>query len=197
MSAPCIFCDPRQFDGRLIVKRDGFLVVATKGQIVDGYSLVIPKRHVSCFGELEQEELECAEAVLARVRFACLMAYGRQPILFEHGLAGQSVKHAHMHAVPTDADLFPRLAADFPDHERLPSLQPLRETYRREGPYLYYERADGGRTLFHVFPRPQYLRVALADAVGHPERADWKKVDQAADEEMVAATVATLGKTLK
>ncbi len=197
MTVLCPFCEPKELEPRLIAEERGFMIVATKGQIVPGYALVIPTRHASCFGELTEEELADAEAVLYRLRNACLSVYGRSPIVFEHGIVGQTVKHAHLHVVPADADLRPLIAADFPNRIRTVTLRTVRDVYRREGAYLYYESADGERSVYSVLPRAQYLRVALAAAVGRPEAADWKAVDQQADARAAESTRELLADALR
>lgn len=188
MRARCTFCDRRAFEDRLIFESANFLVFPTKGQIRSGYTLITPKRHTICFGEFSEQEMEEVAAVKGRVRRATEAAYGRAPIFFEHGVVGQSVKHAHMHAVPARADLFRRIFADFPDYQRITSLSALQETFQREGPYLYYENAGGEMFLFHIFKWPQYLRIVLAEEEGLPERGDWKKMDQLLDNELMLET---------
>ena len=197
MTAHCAFCEPKELKPRLIAEERGFLIVASKGQIVPGYTLVIPSRHASCFGDLTEEEIADAEEVLLRIRRACLAAYGRAPIVFEHGIAGQTVKHAHLHVVPADTDLRERIAADFPRRIRTATLRTLRDVYRREGAYLYYESAAGERFVYSMLPQAQYLRIVLAAAVGRPEAADWRNVDQQADERIAQKTRASMAAALR
>ena len=172
MKARCSFCDRRAFEDRLIFESANFLVFPTKGQIVEGYVLLVPKRHTICIGELSDAELDEFIALKSRVRDSTVSAYHRPPIIFEHGVVGQSVKHAHVHAVPAETDLFPRIVADFPDYQRITSLHALAEVFQREGPYLYYENAQSEMFLFHIFKWPQYLRIVLAEEVGMPERGN-------------------------
>lgn len=181
MKARCPFCDRRAFEDRLVFESMNFMIIATLGQILEGYVLIVPKRHTICFGEFSDQEMEEVALLKQKVKGAIASAYRQNPIFFEHGVVGQSVKHAHMHAVPTDTDLFQKIVADFPDYQRITSLTSLQEVFQREGPYLYYENAEGQMFLFHIFKWPQYLRIVLAEAVGMPERADWKKMDQILD----------------
>lgn len=197
MSARCPFCDRGALQERLILESSGFAVIPTKGQILEGYTLIVPKRHTICFGDFSEQEMDEAAMLMERVRNATIRAYGQAPIFFEHGIVGQSVKHAHMHSVPTDVDLFDRIVADFPDYEKVASLTAMQAVFQREGPYLYYENAKGERYVFHIFKWPQYLRLVLADAVGHPERGNWREMDPQLDAAMMLSTWTKLSKEIK
>ncbi|MFY9461968.1 MAG: HIT family protein [Candidatus Sungiibacteriota bacterium] len=197
MRARCTFCDRRAFEERLILESANFLVFPTKGQIVEGYVLLVPKRHIICLGELTEAEMEEFAGVKAKITESTKAAYGRPPIFFEHGVVGQSVKHAHMHGVPTEADLFDRIFADFPDYQRVTTLTALQEVFQREGPYLYYENAGGEMFIFHIFKWPQYLRIVLAEVVGLPERGDWKKMDPIIDNTLMLETQKKLTRGLR
>lgn len=197
MSARCPFCDRGALEDRLILESPNFAVIPTKGQILDGYTLLIPKRHTICFGDLSESEMDEAVMLLERVRNAVTAAYGQPPIVFEHGVVGQTVRHAHLHVVPTAVDLLARIVADFPDYQRVSTLAAVQETFQREGPYLYYENAKGEKHVFRIFKWPQYLRLVLAEEVGHPERGDWKKMDPLLDQKMMLSTWETLAAALK
>lgn len=188
MKRRCPFCDRRVFEDRLILESKNFVVFPTKGQILEGYVLIAPKRHIICFGELSETEMEEFAKLKTQVTDLISTAYGQRPIFFEHGVVGQSVKHAHFHGVPTDTDLFPRIVADFPDYQNITSLESLQEVFQREGPYLYYENAKGEMFLFHIFKWPQYLRIVLAEEVGMPERGDWRAMDSLLDNALMLET---------
>jgi hypothetical protein len=59
--------------------------------------------------------------------------------------------------------------------------------------YLWYQDPDGGMWLHEPHGnRPQYFRVILAEALGTPELADWRKADPDEDRRRVEATVGKL-----
>ncbi len=196
MNNGCPFCDPEEMRSRIVMETEHFYVVPTKGQIVEGYVLVIPKRHAACYGDLTEAELTEAEGILARLRTAITDEYGQAPIVWEHGIIGQTVKHGHIHVFPCAPDLKEAIAAKFPDNEPMKALDELREVFRREGPYLFYESAAGVRTLFHVFRIPMYLRIVAAEALQHPERANWRTMDTDLDARMMKDTCEKLRKKL-
>jgi diadenosine tetraphosphate (Ap4A) HIT family hydrolase len=102
----CLFCEmPAQ---RVIMEnahayaiRDGFAVTA-------GHSLVIPKRHVSDYFGLTQDELLACDALIRRLRQTILE---EDPAVagFNIGanagaVAGQTVFHCHIHLIPRRED---------------------------------------------------------------------------------------------
>jgi len=71
--------------------------------ISEGHTLVIPKRHVGSFFELETAELEDLLSVLERAKARLDAEYG--PDGFNIGIndgpaAGQTVPHLHVHLIP-------------------------------------------------------------------------------------------------
>ncbi|MBI4676194.1 MAG: HIT domain-containing protein [Elusimicrobia bacterium] len=164
---------------RIVRETDNFVVLPTIGQIVEGYLLVLPKAHCLSLGHIPKEnyrELEMLKdetvAVLSRV-------YCR-PILFEHGAVsatrkgGACVTHAHLHVVPADVDLLPRIDHRMP-RRSLGGLSELKVQVERGIPYLFYETRGGDRFVFDACRLPsQYLRRLLAIEVGAEYKWDWK-----------------------
>lgn len=71
--------------------------------ISEGHTLVIPKRHVGSFFELETAELEDLLSVLERAKARLDAEYG--PDGYNIGIndgpaAGQTVPHLHVHLIP-------------------------------------------------------------------------------------------------
>lgn len=191
----CPFCDPKAIS-HAIFENDDFLVFPTKGQIVEGYVLLVPKRHASCLGELADAEVEKFVRLKNRIADAMAVVYGQQPIFFEHGVVGQTVHHAHLHAAPVDLDLLPRIAEDFPIYSQIPDFSLLRDAFRRDGKYLYWENAGGEKFIFRTpWPLkvpPQYLRIVFAHAAGVPGLANWREMDPMLDNELIRKTAEKL-----
>lgn len=208
MESNCPFCDPENFKDRLIAEVDGFYVVATLGQITNsGYVLIIPKRHVPCIGAMEPSELDSAGALLHRVDRAIMDEYPTNweaswpGLMFEHGIVGQTVKHAHIHVMPGYCDLTPLIKRGFPkecsERQFAAYLQDLGKLYKEKlKPYLFWRDA---KTLFsHSVvcwdppAPPQYLRIVAAEALGRPERANWREMDPELDKKLGDETVRRL-----
>lgn len=184
---PCQFCytdAKEELAERLITETEQFYVIPTFGQIVEGYVLIVPKRHAACLGALTDEELSEYGVLHGRVRDAVADAYGREPIAFEHGVVGQTLSHAHMHLAPppNGEELVERISPD----RTIANFAMLRAVYFQRGKYLFYESADTRKHIVYVGDEipPQYLRIQFAESVGHPERANWRTMDQELDSAM-------------
>jgi diadenosine tetraphosphate (Ap4A) HIT family hydrolase len=199
----CVFCDRSTFEERIISETDEYYVIATLGQITDGYVLLFPKKHVPCMGALPQEDTHIMFGTAFRVWQALSAEYARGSdpreflvTAFEHGIVGQSVKHAHMHLVPQVVDMTDRIRNDFPDYEieELDDASELNWRYTDwPRPYLFWTRHDGAPMVCWDPPAPaQYLRIVLADMLGHPERANWRTMDQKLDKKLWSETVRRL-----
>lgn len=98
----CLFCEmPAQ---RVVMEntyayavRDGFPVTA-------GHSLIIPKRHVSDYFGLTQQELLACDELIRRLR-QTILQHDASVAGFNIGanageVAGQTVFHCHIHLIP-------------------------------------------------------------------------------------------------
>lgn len=202
MESNCPFCDRRQFEGRLVAETKRFYLIATLGQITDGgYVLIFPKEHISCVGDfiyVNQNDYDFIHQALKAV----WQEYQREsdepyPVTtFEHGIVGQTIKHAHIHILPTIIDVTPRIRADFPTSEFEDNLYPgqLQELYqKRREPYLQWTIADREAVICWNPPAPsQYLRIVVAEALGRPERANWRQMDPELDKKLWTETVQRL-----
>jgi diadenosine tetraphosphate (Ap4A) HIT family hydrolase len=71
--------------------------------ISPGHTLIVPKRHLSCFFDLSEKEQSDLWSLVAEVRSHLQKQH--QPDGFNIGLndgpaAGQTVMHAHIHIIP-------------------------------------------------------------------------------------------------
>ena len=185
MGKTCVFCYRTKFEIRIVHEDERTYVVATLGQINEGYVLVIPKTHISCLGEMQQKDLGYFANLVERVCNAEALEYKVRPILFEHGIVGQSIPHAHLHIVPVSVDLTPFVSRDFPacTIEDLCSFEDLGAAYAKNAtPYLFWQTPEGtNRICWNPPAPPQYLRIIIANALGRPKSADWRNADPIVD----------------
>ena len=193
----CVFCDPDKIKSRTIVSLDGVNIVATLGQItIGGYVLLIPTDHVPCIGAMDKEQIKIIDRVADLIVQAIKSEYKSPVLIFEHGIVGQTIKHAHLHFLPTDIDSSHRIQSDFPKSEKqiiedLASLQLLYQT--RQEPYLLWSTSSGKFSVCWNPPaQPQYLRIISAEMLNVPERADWKKMDPELDKTLIDETIRKL-----
>ncbi|GAA4412062.1 hypothetical protein GCM10023148_05290 [Actinokineospora soli] len=156
--------------------------MASLGPMVSGYTLLLTKQHHSCCAAIPEDQLPEFTRLVDAIRSAQVTTYGSS-LSFEHGRTGSCVTtghgddacfHAHLHFVPTSADLATEVRKDYPLHP-LPDWSALLKTYSLDGaPYLLVQN---GEELEYVaapdrLPR-QYLRTTLARLLGMSPLEDW------------------------
>ncbi len=198
----CVFCDRNQFEERLCGETKDFWIIATLGQITDGgYTLLVPKRHVECLGAMTESEIALMVLVKDTIEIALAKEYGiGAEIVFEHGIVGQTIKHAHLHLMPASCNISNKIVTDFlyQDLTILPiptAFNLLKKLYcLRKEPYLLWRDGTSLRTkVLWNPPAPlQYLRTVVAEAVGRPERANWRNMDPELDRKLWSETVKRL-----
>ena len=100
-SKPCPFCTlPSE---RIVDQNDLALVIRDGFPVSPGHTLVIPKRHVGSFFELDQDEIQSMLALLKTAKVVIDEEF--KPDSYNIGIndgpqAGQTVPHVHMHLIP-------------------------------------------------------------------------------------------------
>jgi len=197
----CPFCEHEQTAKQLVAEIAGNRVIATLGQITDGgYVLVVPKRHVECVGALTAQEVAGFKLATDRVTSAVRREFGGPVTIFEHGVVGQTVPHAHLHVMPEEPELESWIYRDFPraDYEDFDDFAELGAAYAAAPrPYLLWAvQGDILRVCWNPPAPPLYLRLAAAESLGRPERGDWRNVDPVADRKLITETVERLSPRL-
>ena len=105
----CPFCILA--DSRIVARNDFALVIRDGFPISPGHTLIIPRRHIGSFFELEERERASLLALLDQAKEELEGIF--QPDGFNIGIndgaaAGQTVPHLHIH-------LIPRYLGDRPD----------------------------------------------------------------------------------
>ena len=109
----CVLCDivngKPDVSGRkpaIIYESDNFVSIVDLGSIVEGYVLLISKRHINSMGELNESEYSDFISIKSKIISDLEKIYSKKCICFEHGSglknhenAGSSVQHAHFHIV--------------------------------------------------------------------------------------------------
>jgi diadenosine tetraphosphate (Ap4A) HIT family hydrolase len=97
----CPFCHlPTE---RVLAANERALAVADAFPVAVGHTLVIPKRHVGCFFDLDLSEVEAVFRLLRLTRQ--WLDKMHHPSGFNVGVnigfaAGQTIMHAHVHVIP-------------------------------------------------------------------------------------------------
>jgi diadenosine tetraphosphate (Ap4A) HIT family hydrolase len=157
----CPFCDPATVASALATT-EHFYLLADNAPLVEGHALIIPRDHYACYGALPaawDDELLPLKARVSRFE----MERYRPPIFFEHGVFGQTVYHAHLHAVPLGPSGLDVHALAAPDGRPVEGLADVRDWWETQGQYFYLESPlDGSKqTEAAIFPPREgpYVRV--------------------------------------
>jgi diadenosine tetraphosphate (Ap4A) HIT family hydrolase len=157
----CPFCDPATFASALATT-EHFYLLADNAPLVEGHALLIPRDHYACLGALPaawDDELRALKEQVARFETERY----RPAIFFEHGVFGQSVYHAHLHAVPLGPSGLDVRSLAAPDGCPAEGLSDVRNWWETQGQYFYLESPsdDSERTDAAIFPPREgpYIRV--------------------------------------
>jgi diadenosine tetraphosphate (Ap4A) HIT family hydrolase len=162
----------------LILESPNFVVVPTLGHFIPGWCLIVPRLHYACMGALETHLYPEFLSVKSQLETILRSIYG-DVIQFEHGpcslgTAGACVDHAHLHMVPTRADIGAELSSRFMGYP-VDGMTVLASAYRAGRSYLFYENNEGESSMYDVSVLPsQYMRMLLAQELGMLERYDWR-----------------------
>ena len=99
---PCLFCEIPK--GRIILENTLAYAILDGFPVTEMHSLVIPKRHVESYFELEPEELSACNALLKQLQLD-VVKDDSSVTGFNIGVnvgedAGQTIFHCHIHLIP-------------------------------------------------------------------------------------------------
>ena len=102
MSSPCVFCEivAGRSPATIVREWHNALAFVPLNPVVEGHTLVIPKRHVPDFATFERMATASAEAMYAAAELARDMDRPMNLITSKGREATQSVFHLHLHLVP-------------------------------------------------------------------------------------------------
>ncbi|MFP4178050.1 MAG: HIT family protein [Acholeplasmataceae bacterium] len=107
----CVFCEALKDQRRIIAENERAFAIYDRYPVQEGHALIMPKRHVESFFDLEQEEVNDLFALAKKVRTSIDRKH--HPDGYNLGIndgvhSGQTVMHVHLH-------LIPRYRGDVPD----------------------------------------------------------------------------------
>ena len=169
-------------DNNRIFESEHFVFMHDIHPIIPGHCLLMSKAHFRAFAlvplayDLEFKRMLQMSIAFIREQFGT-------PIIFEHGSmsdepgSGVCINHAHLHLIPTKADLTDEIqhySASPLKNQKTDILPALRDV---KDHYLFYQNTDGHSFVIREpkLPIPQqFIRRVIANQ--HPSRAwDWKQ----------------------
>jgi len=186
---PCRFCEITT--GRYgyigidepFASNDNFIAIASIGALVEGWTLVVPKSHQ--FSMRKNYQDPAFADMLANVLPLIVKRYGPL-IAFEHGannkesLTSCGTSHAHLHLVPFEASLIPKLDSSGRQWLKCHASEIENITAGKE--YLFYTELKTKRFwhdpigYLHVLEQPvsQFFRRLIGEHVGNADKSDYK-----------------------
>ncbi len=160
MNENCPFCHWQT--QQVLRETQNFCLIADKHPLREGHSLIIPKIHRQCLGELPSEQ---------QTEFLVLLQYSKQILeqlygyvsCWENGGINQSIAHAHLHLLPVSSNRPIQFSKEMWQSGRITRLEnwaALFEWYKTNGYYRLFQ--NGGIEPPHVVrPLPDHNEKSL------------------------------------
>lgn len=164
-----------------IYETKSFLVIPDLGSIVEGYLLIITKKHLNSMAELKIEQLYELNGLINMLSELAERIYGIIPVLFEHGSAPfemkmnsqNSIYHAHMHLVPFRFESSDKIIQEA-GMNLFEGINCLNKFHRTS--YVYYrtQQKKDYITINQNLPR-QYMRRKIAIDSNKSDKWNWRE----------------------
>ena len=170
----CPHCDPTsQAFQYLLQETSYFYIVCDSHAIVEGHILIIPKQHVSCVAEYPPVVYD--QFLLLYKKASDFLKINYHAVsTFEHGKFGQTVFHSHVHFLPFDGSPLDIVPEGQEKLRVLPDLSNLKELFKKDGGYLFFSIGTDQWSVDVSLVAPRFFRDRFANALGRPERGNWK-----------------------
>jgi hypothetical protein len=161
-----------------------FFVLCGTGPIVRGYTLIVSKDHVPCFGDIPITWYDEFYSIHQRLASALQQTYGHWPAMYEHGRSGACLglrehtdllcEHCHINVVPSSIDLTDRFHPSFRTFS-VTGITDLGTFYRRYGVYLFYQYGSRATVLIPESGNipSSYFRRLYGEALDNPNLWNW------------------------
>lgn len=174
--ADCPHCDKNHLAlSHPLIQDENFWAVCDVHPLTEGHILIIPKAHITCIGALAAEDFERFVKLYEKVKDFLEANYGSYAV-FEHGVVGQTVFHAHVHFLPFNGevrDVVPEKSA----LRSISDVAELKDIYKNKGKYLFLQLGEAMWSVDSEIGKPRFFRDRFATALGKPQRGDWKKAE--------------------
>lgn len=176
----CVFCniDNNKVENTIIEETNNFYVIPCVGALVEGYLLIVSKRHIFSMSQLSIEEQKDYINLLNKYREKFKSIYNKYPIIFEHGSSNNktnksanSVFHAHTHIVNHEFSDEKNIIKDIGFN-----ICNFNSIYPKDTNYIYYINNNHQEYVSYTFePISQLMRIYIAKDLNLFQKYDWRK----------------------
>lgn len=149
---------------------------------VPGHVLIISRDHLACFASAPGPLLDELDALTELVRCFVRDTYGSPSRVWENGITGQTVGHAHLHVLPVPADAVPPELDTFPGVSKISDWRAVRDHLTRHGGYRYADFSGNRRLIADDSPAIHAMTTLLGHWTGlHRGPDGWVKTTDERD----------------
>lgn len=179
----CFLCKPRS--ELVFAATDDAIAMCGLGPLTPGYSVLATRAHLASAADASKAVpkfnvfADRVRSILETTFGSCVLTeHGRIPVCVDvSGTTDPHCYHAHFLLFPGVSNIEDRAKEYF---ARVESACSLADAMAIAGAHAEYFLISGTRDSFQVLSRPgklirQFARVLVADALGVPARANWRK----------------------
>jgi len=168
----------------VLFESDKFKIKLGKGALTAGYLMLVPKREVSSFAELDPTEMQEFQKILPKVNKIFHDTYGQVPTIWENGSAyenaggifANSIDHAHLHILPVapTGQMVDKINRDR-NLQSIDIFSPEFEKFK-DNYYLLFGDPKGDMFISQTKdPERQYVRKLFAHVLQTPNAWNWRE----------------------
>lgn len=182
-------CDPN--DPALhhaLMVTETFNIVCDTHPLREGHILIIPKKHIACVGAFDDETFAEYKTHVALMSRFIRDSYDNQLAVFEHGVVGQTVFHAHTHLLPYTGTPESIVPEGITHCTKIFNVEAVRDLYAKDGKYLYFSIRNDEWVVDTTLGAPRFFRDRFARVMSHSNRGNWQEMQQDSDEMDIATS---------
>ena len=184
MKNECLFCETAKIKQDILWESQDFYVKVGVGILGPGHVMLIPRKHVPCLAKLSAPLTKNFLSIKEKISNELKSSFSA-PIMYEHGIYGQSIYHAHLHFLPKESqhynlknikeNLFIGLKPFKINH-----FLELKEIFKEDGSYFYLD-VDGKEWAFRTKDQPEgkySFRKEFARITGMHGLVNWQTMSE-------------------
>ena len=158
----CVFCS-RHDQPQVLFETESLYAMPDKYPMLPGHTLIIARQHLACYAAASDALLAELDRAISHVRSFLDAAYDSPVLIFENGVAGQTVFHAHLHLVPVRILEISATLAAHEDIATSTGWKDVRAHYVLHGMYRYVQLHDRSYIIAGYSPVLHTMRRVMAE----------------------------------